>query len=132
MTAVRSAIEDRFQEYGASVLAGDVDRWIRLWVDDGVQLPPDHPMNKGRAQIYAWGKSNFEALRYSSFDVTVDDVHVGGDTAVAHGTYTFLAELIDTGEPIAMDGKFLTVFQEQDDGTWKVYRDAFNSNVPLI
>jgi ketosteroid isomerase-like protein len=28
----------------------------------------------------------------------------------------------------ALEGKFLTIFRRQDDGTWRIYRDAFNFN----
>jgi ketosteroid isomerase-like protein len=34
------------------------------------------------------------------------------------------------GPESLFDGKFLTVFKRQPDGSWKIYRDCFNSNVP--
>jgi ketosteroid isomerase-like protein len=36
----------------------------------------------------------------------------------------------DGGEPIPYDGKFLTIFKRQSDGSWKIHRDIYNSNVP--
>jgi len=27
-----------------------------------------------------------------------------------------------------LEGKFLTIFRKHDDGSWRIYRDAFNFN----
>jgi ketosteroid isomerase-like protein len=34
------------------------------------------------------------------------------------------------GPEAAINGKYLTVFKKQSDGSWKIYRDCFNSNTP--
>ncbi len=49
-----------------------------------------------------------------------------GDWEVSRGNYT--AELISQGNEIEADGKFMTIFRRQEDGSWKIYRDIFNSN----
>jgi len=119
-----------YREYEASVLAGDVERWVAQWVEDGVQLPPDFPMNVGRDQIREWMEGMFESFRFLEFDIAEEDVEASGDVASAYGTYTWLAEPRAGGDQISYDGKFLTLFRKQPDGSWKIYRDVFNSNVP--
>jgi ketosteroid isomerase-like protein len=34
------------------------------------------------------------------------------------------------GKEARVDGKFLTIFKKQSDGSCKIYRDCFNSNTP--
>jgi len=34
------------------------------------------------------------------------------------------------GEPVLIDGKYMSIPARQPDGSWKLHRDAFNSNVP--
>lgn len=41
-------------------------------------------------------------------------------------SFTFLPE--DGSEPILVDGKYMSIFQKQSDGSWKLYQDIFNSN----
>jgi uncharacterized protein (TIGR02246 family) len=38
-------------EFAASLNAGDAERWLALWTDDGVQLPPDEPAFVGKKRI---------------------------------------------------------------------------------
>jgi ketosteroid isomerase-like protein len=51
---------------------------------------------------------------------------VSGDWAWARGTYGVDGEA--GGNAFHVDGKFLTILKRQDDGSWKIYRDAFKSN----
>lgn len=41
-------------------------------------------------------------------------------------SFTFLPE--DGSKPILVDGKYMSIFQKQSDGSWKLYQDIFNSN----
>ena len=67
-----------------------------------------------------------------SFDmaITNEEVQVSGDLAVARGTYAATVTPKDGGEAISIDGKYMTLLKRQPDGSWKIYRDIYNSNVP--
>ncbi len=127
---VSAAVEEIFDEYEASVMAGDADRWMALWTDDPVQLPPDAPAVTDRETLHDSTKAEFEVVSYTEFDISVEEVQVAGGWAYARGNFTVTAEMTETGDIIPIDGKFLTIFKRQSDGTWKIHRDAFNSNVP--
>jgi SnoaL-like protein len=45
--------EKMWQEFAASLEAGDLDRWLAMWTDDGVQMPPDEPAAVGKDRIRA-------------------------------------------------------------------------------
>jgi hypothetical protein len=38
--AVTAAVNAIWTRYSSSLNAGDLDSWLSLWTDDGVQLPP--------------------------------------------------------------------------------------------
>ena len=40
-----------WKEYAAAWAARDMERWIALWIDDGIQMPPGVPRNIGKEQI---------------------------------------------------------------------------------
>jgi uncharacterized protein (TIGR02246 family) len=127
---VAAAVDEIFDEYVASVTARDADRWIALWTDDPVQLPPDAPTVTDWDTLYENTKAEFEVFAFTGFEINVEEVQVAGEWAYARGHYTVTIEMIDGGDIIPIDGKFLTIFQQQSDGSWKIHRDAFNSNVP--
>lgn len=128
--AVTAVIDALFTEYGDSLAADDAERWIQLWVEDGVQLPPGAPPNVGRDVIFASISGAMEHYGYRDMDIHVDEVLFAGELAIARGMYTVTLVPRDGSEPILVDGKYTTTFQRQPDGSWKIYRDIFNSNVP--
>ena len=130
VATVTAEVEQIFTEYGDSLAAGDAERWIQLWVEDGVQLPPGAPPNVGRDTIFASISANMAQGTYEDMDIHVDEVLVAGDLAIARGMYTVTFAPNDGSDPLFVDGKYTTTFQRQPDGSLKIYRDIFNSNVP--
>jgi uncharacterized protein (TIGR02246 family) len=128
--AVTEAVNAVWDEYEASILAGDPDRWIELWVEDGVQLPPGNPPVVGKEAIYERISSDLDAFEYSEFVINNEDVEVNGDLAFARGNYVVTFAPKSGGDSMSVDGKYMTIMHQQPDGTWKIFRDIFNSNVP--
>jgi uncharacterized protein (TIGR02246 family) len=127
-----TAIKEIGNQYAVACNTGDFDLWISLWADDGVQMPPGTPARIGKEQILEGMKPLFDQM---NLDITIhstDDVKVYGDLGLSRGTYTLKMTPKAGGETInAMpDGKALTLFERQSDGSWKVIYDCFNSNVP--
>jgi len=44
-------VYELWNESAAAATAGDIERWIALWIDDGIQMPPGAPRRVGREQI---------------------------------------------------------------------------------
>ena len=86
--AVTAEIDALFTEYGESLAADDAERWIQLWVEDGVQLPPGAPPNIGRDVIFAGISGAMEQYGYRDMDIQLDEVLLAGDLAIARGMYT--------------------------------------------
>ena len=128
--AVAEAINAVWREYEASILAGDPERWIQLWADNGVQLPPGAPPVVGKEAIFPRISNDLETFEYSEFAITNEDVEVNGDLAFARGNYVVTFAPKSGGEAMSLDGKYMTIFRQQSDGSWKIYRDIFNSNGP--
>lgn len=121
-------VNQLFSSYIAAVVAGAPDSWIELWDTEGVQLPPDTPMLVGRDAIYKEVKGGMKPGAVSDMKIVVQDVKTSGMIAVARGVYTITMTPAAGGGGV--DGKFLTVFHQQPNGSWRIYRDCFNSNVP--
>jgi uncharacterized protein (TIGR02246 family) len=125
---VEVAVKAVFQEYASSLGDGDADRWIALWTEDGVQMPPGAPPNIGREKIFSWLRGAMELFGFSDMQISNKEVQVAGDWAYARGTYTVTYIPKDGSDPVFIDGKYMSIFQKQADGSWKLHRDIFNSN----
>ncbi|NHJ38395.1 YybH family protein [Candidatus Hodarchaeum mangrovi] len=126
MTSLKDEIEKIWKEYASSVKKGDLDRWIKLWIDDGIQMPPNAPLNIGKEKISAFFKSMKE-ISPSDMVINSEEVREAGDWGFSRGNY-WLETAPKEGEITKLEGKFLTIFEKQDDGSWKIARDIFNFN----
>ena len=122
-----TSVDAIWKEYAASLNAGDIDRWVTLWTDDGVQMPPDEPPVIGKEKIRA---RNSAVLQKFNFDIgiTNQELRTAGDWAYSRGVYRATLTPKQGGTPIAIDGKYMTILARQGDGSWKIHRDIFNSN----
>jgi uncharacterized protein (TIGR02246 family) len=123
-----ATFEQMLKEFSASLSAGDADRWLALWAEDGVQLPPDEPPVEGKTAIAAKMRG---LLNRFKFDMTIQNMetHSTGDWGFVRGRYQATLTPKQGGVAIPIDGKYLTVLNRQSDGSWKIYRDIFNSNI---
>ena len=98
-----------------------------VYADDAIGMPPNGPAVQGKAAIQAW----MEAFPpFSSFQEQSSEIEGQTDLAYDRGTYSIT--LTPPGAaPIVDRGKYLSIWHKQADGTWKVVRHIFNSDLPL-
>ncbi|MFO8036792.1 MAG: DUF4440 domain-containing protein [Anaerolineales bacterium] len=123
-------IQEASKEYASALVDGDLERWISVWAEDGVQMPPEAPRVIGADQIKAGTGPLLEMLDFKEFTTYDEVIHILGDHAYAHGLYNYTMSPIDSEETIKFDGKYLTIWEKQADGSWKAAVDIFNSNAP--
>lgn len=123
-------INKLWREYAAAATAGDLARWIALWTEDGIQMPPGAARRAGREQI----KSEMRPL-FDLFDTQMaiypDEIQVLGEQAYVHGLYEFVMTPKEGGDGTKVKGKFLTILRKQSDGPWRIAVDCFNYDAPL-
>lgn len=111
------AILDIWSTYTEARVAGDAETWLGLWDNEGIRLPPGAPAVD--FATFAPGTPERFAKPPASMEIKSEEVVVTGDWAFSRGNFTVNN---------ALEGKFLTIFRRQDDGSWRIYRDAFNFN----
>lgn len=126
--AATAGINQVLKNYSTSLNAGDMDRWVALWTDDGVQMPPDEPAVVGKERIQARNQRGADRFTFD-IGITNEEARTAGDWAFARGTYKASLTPKQGGQPIPIDGKYMTILARQGDGSWKIHRDIFNSNV---
>jgi uncharacterized protein (TIGR02246 family) len=124
------AIHTVREAHVASLNAGDADTWVSLFSDDGVQMPPNAPANVGRDLIGPWSRAFLGVFR-SAFALSVEEVRMAGDWAFERGTYRITLTPKAGGEAIQDRGKYITIYQRQPGGAWRIARDIWNTDNPL-
>jgi uncharacterized protein (TIGR02246 family) len=124
------AIDRVRDDHVAALNAGDADKWVAQFTEDGVQMPPNAPANFGKDMIKAWSQGMLSQFR-TSFDLDVDEVKALDNWAFECGRYSIKMEPIAGGPAIEDTGKYITVYQKNPDDTWRMARDIWNSSRPL-
>jgi uncharacterized protein (TIGR02246 family) len=130
-TRADEAVIDRLRDsHVAALNAGDADAWAACFTDDGVQMPPHFAANVGKTAVRGWSQG-FLNLFGCRFSLSVDEVRVVADWAFERGRYTITLIARAGGERMDDSGKYITVYQRQSDGSWKMARDIWNSDQPV-
>jgi ketosteroid isomerase-like protein len=106
----------------------DLAKSVAFCDEQGSMLAPDAPIATGKDAI-----AKVIASDFVHDDITWHANKVGvarsGDLGYTSGT-TEMNLKDASGKTVAYKGKYLTVWKKQEDGSWKVLYDMFNSDLP--
>ncbi|PRY81521.1 YybH family protein [Marivita geojedonensis] len=111
------AILGIWSTYTEARVDGDAETWLSLWDKEGIRMPPGVPAVD--YQTFAPGTAKRFANPPKSMDINSEEIVIADEWAYSRGTFTVND---------AVEGKFLTIFRRQDDGSWRIYRDSFSMN----
>ena len=94
------------------------------YTEDGVLLPPNAPMVRGRSNIEAF-IAQFPPCR--DFKVTLIEIDGVGDLAYVVAAYS-ITYSPEGAEPFTDTGKELLVLKKQADGSWAYYAECFSTD----
>lgn len=123
-TDARPVIEALGRQFEATLQRKDAAALARMYTADAVLMPPGAGEVRGQEAIrQAWEgllQLGIESVQLRMFDLTpAGEMLVEAGHATVHGP----------GGAVVDEGKYLVVWK-QDSGTWKLYRDIWNSSRP--
>jgi uncharacterized protein (TIGR02246 family) len=129
VAAIDQTIRARAQEFDDGVAARDPAAIAALYADDTIIQAPGEPAMSGPGSVEEDWAESFERMPDATGDGETENVMVAesGELAVETGRYTFSGTAPD-GTAISEDGKYITVWKLQDDGTWKIAVESYSSN----
>ncbi len=112
--------------------SGDVERWVAAFHPDALAMHNFRPADKGTDAIRGFGEAVHGFLILDRYDVKVTEIRRGAGWAYTAGEYNSRFLMRETGEPAwpAETGKFVLLWEQQDDGEWLIVLDMGNSNGP--
>src|SRR5256885_5807209 len=119
---VRRAIDKGNAHWSEGWAKGEAALVAALFADDGVQLTGNGKIFKGPQQIAEHQKAAMHSVDPGvKVTVTTSTVWLDGDTAYETGKYKY--EYKEKGKPAVDEGRYVTVWKRQKDGSWKLAMD---------
>ena len=124
VAAIKSGTEAFLQAWRSS----DGEAFAALYTVDAIVMPPNESIIQGRGAIKA---SNEASPPTIEADLTIEDIDGRGDLAYVRGTYSLTIQPEGAPEPIRDTGKYIEIRRKQQDGSWLIAIDIWNSDLPL-
>ena len=108
--------------------AGDVEKIVAMYADDGVLMPPHAAVATGHAAIRAFLTADTAAAKAAGVKLVpgATTAGVAGDTGWESGSYT----ATDASGTTVDSGSYLSVSRKTN-GKWLFVRDTYNSDRPM-
>jgi len=128
---IHAAIAANDEKFMADVNRGDPAAGAAAYTNDAIVMPPNQSSIEGKQAIKNYLAELSSQLRSSDFQLSISEFDVQGDTAIVRGTYSSNITVPGMDTPIEDRGKTLNVWKKQADGSWKLHRDIWNSDMPI-
>src|SRR5262249_7561841 len=99
-----------------------------LLTDDHIGMPPNRPPVRGKDASREYWREGIAAAT-SRFAVASEELEIVGDLAVDQFRWTIDSTPRTGGGPIHDEGKCIWLWRRQTDGSWKVARAIWNSDL---
>ena len=113
--------------YVDAINSNDLESIMAVMTDDVVFMAPDTPRMVGKDAVRPWVAGYLEAFS-TQWEKTTLEFVVCGEWAFEQYSYAHTDAARDSGELTVGAGKGLIVYRLEDDGVWRVARDAWNAD----
>jgi uncharacterized protein (TIGR02246 family) len=122
LTEARQAIDKGNAQWVKAWEKGDAAMIATLFAKEGILLGRNGKSFKGPEQIFERQKIVMESAgKTVKATVMTVDLWLDGDTAYETGKYSYNFQ--ENGKPVTEEGRYVTVWRRQSDGSWKIIMD---------
>ncbi|MBF8248532.1 MAG: hypothetical protein HW374_1332 [Bacteroidetes bacterium] len=130
MTALKKTIEEYNAASIEAMKSGNSDKVLTYYTEDAMEMAPNMAMFKGKAAIKDFQAQMAKSgMKINDAKFTSVDIDAGGKVAYEVGTYEMTMTM---GNAPSMNdkGKYIAIWKLQEDGSWKVSAETWNSDMP--
>jgi len=124
----KTTISNQVAAFATAINAKDFATAASVYADDVVFMPPNGEAITGRDNVRAWMAAYPPFSNFVNTSVEIEGV---GDLAYNRGTFELDVTPPGATAPLHDKGKYFEVLRRQPDGSWKVTRAMFNSDLPM-
>ncbi|HZW39488.1 MAG TPA: DUF4440 domain-containing protein [Ignavibacteriaceae bacterium] len=131
LNRARQIIEENNKKITRAMMMDDSQAMFDMYTSDAYSMSPLGPTIHGLDQIKAQHQSMQGNMpRYNQFDLKTVDVYGDGKYIIEIGTYVLDMLLPQQASPVKDNGKYVTVWEQQQDGSLKIKTEIWNSDIP--
>ena len=125
-----SQIEKLNKEMTKYMMEGNTEKSMSMYTEDAISMPSYEPMREGIDAIkQANEKMASSGVKFNSFEPTTVKVLPGEKLITEIGTYKLSMTMPGMDKPMNDQGKYVTIWEKQQDGSLKVKLETWNSDV---
>jgi ketosteroid isomerase-like protein len=121
---VEAFIKSEGSKFNEEMQRGDSNALAAHYASNAIVMPPNSGPVEGRNVTAVWGGA--VRMGVKGFKLNTSDVTGGGDIYAETGTF----EMTGADNKTMDKGKYITVWKK-DNGSWKIYRDIWNTSMPM-
>ena len=123
-------VEEWNKQFSAAMITNDKAKMLSFYADDAYSLPSYSPMLIGKKAIEnSMNMDENSDMKIKSFEFNTKDLWISGDQMCEVGTYDLSMTMGDSAKTTVDHGKYLTIYQKQKDGSWKIKADMWNTDL---
>lgn len=111
------------------MIAGDHQGMVKWYTDDIISMPSYQPMIRGIDAVKKAGEMQEQSgVKMTEFTLSTTDIIEAGSYYVEIGTYTINMQIPGMDMPWSDHGKYMNLWEVQDDGSYKIKADTWNTD----
>jgi uncharacterized protein (TIGR02246 family) len=111
-------------------LANDLESVLSIYSDDVISMPSYGPMVRGKKALMEKNKKDMESgFKMLSMNINTDEVFPDKQYITEVGHYDIKMTIPGMAEPMNDNGKYVTIWERQTDGSLKVFIETWNTDV---
>lgn len=130
MAALRKTVDAYNSASKEAMLTGNSDKVMSYYEADALEMAPNAPVIKGKESILAFQQGMIKAgMKFNAVDFQTLELTADGKSAYEIGSYDMTITIAPMGE-MKDNGKYMALWRQQADGSWKVHAETWNTNTP--
>ena len=126
----KQAIDLAHEEYLDAMRANSASALAHVLTDDVTFCPPHEPTKKGKAAVRDWFDNITKQVTTESVNISDREVIIAEGWAIEKANFVWAIKPIGGTEVIEDEGRFLAIWRQQNDGSWKAAFNIWNSIKP--
>tara|TARA_R110002073_G_scaffold1715_3_gene12361 strand:- start:120596 stop:121123 length:528 start_codon:yes stop_codon:yes gene_type:complete len=127
----KSDVHQAHDNFVNAINSNELDQFLSMITEDIVFMAPNSPRLEGKEQVKPWGAGYYDAF-HTTWTKTSLELVVIGEWAFEQYSYESEDTEKATGLVYRDTGKGIIIYHHDSDGVWRVARDAWNSDLPII